>query len=112
MASHDDFEQATQRAKELRAKFPRAVSAHYDRNAGRVVIHLSSNLIVSSLPGDVEGLEFAQPSQLDEIEISPSGFGIHFPAVDAVRAGPLGGLPGLKILDGVQVRRSWGPINQ
>ena len=40
--------------------------------------------------GDVEitlaspaGLENAKPSQLEEIEISPSGFGIHFPKLDA-----------------------------
>jgi len=30
----------------------------------------------------VEGLEDAKPSQLSEIEISPSGFDIHFPALD------------------------------
>jgi len=47
------------------------------------VIHLSSKLIVSFSPSDVEGLEDARPSQLNEMEISPSGFGIHFPAVDA-----------------------------
>jgi hypothetical protein len=28
-------------------------------------------------------LENSRPSQLDEIEISPSGFGIHFPKLDA-----------------------------
>ena len=100
MASHDDFERATQRAKELRAKFPRAVSAQYDRSTGRVVIHLSSNLIVSFSPRDVEGLEFAQASQLAEIEISPSGFGIHFPAVDADVY-----VPGL--LEGFLGSKSW-----
>jgi hypothetical protein len=47
------------------------------------VVHLSSKLIVSFSPADTEGLERAQPSQLKEIEISPSGFGLHFPAVDA-----------------------------
>src|SRR5260370_33387776 len=83
MASHDDFEPANQRAKDLHARIPRAVSAHYDRKTGRIVIHLSSKLIVSFSPADAEGLEGAQPSQLKEIEISPSGFGIHFPAVDA-----------------------------
>jgi hypothetical protein len=46
------------------------------------VIHLSSKLIVSFSPSDVEGLEDARPSQLSEIEISPSGFGIHFAALD------------------------------
>jgi hypothetical protein len=83
MASRDDFEQANLRAKDMQASIPRALSAHYDHKTGRIVIHLSSKLIVSFSPGDVQGLEGARPSQLDEIEISPSGFGIHFPAVDA-----------------------------
>ncbi|MGA2185733.1 MAG: DUF2442 domain-containing protein [Bryobacteraceae bacterium] len=83
MALRDDFERANRRAQELKARIPRAVSAHYDRRTRRIVIHLSSRLIVSFSPGDVEGLEEARPSQLDEIEISPSGFGIHFPSADA-----------------------------
>ena len=83
MALHDYFEEANQRAKDLQASIPRAVSAHYDHKTGRIVIHLSSKLIVSFSPGDVEGLEDARSSQLSRIEISPSGFGIHFPAVDA-----------------------------
>ena len=83
MASRDNFEEANQRAKDLQARIPRAVSALYDPKTGRIVIHLSSNLIVSFLPGDVEGLVGARPSQLNKIEISPSGFGVHFPALDA-----------------------------
>lgn len=83
MASRDNFKQANQRAKDLQARIPRAVSAYYDRKTGRIVVHLSSKLIVSFSPADAEGLEGAQPSQLKEIEISPSGFGLHFPALDA-----------------------------
>jgi hypothetical protein len=83
MALRNDFELANQRAKDLEGSVPRVVAAHYDRKTGRVVIQLSSKLIVSFSPGDVEGLENAKASQLSEIEISPSGFGIHFPAVDA-----------------------------
>jgi hypothetical protein len=83
MASRDDFEQANQRAKDLKARIPRAISAHYDRRTKRIVIEFSSKLIVSLSPSDVEGIEHATPSQLNEIEISPSGFGIRFPAVDA-----------------------------
>src|SRR5436190_5478478 len=83
MASRDDFERANQRAKDLEARIPSVVSAQYDRKTWRIVIHLSSKLIVSFSPGDAEGLEDARPSQLNQIEISPSGFGIHFPAVDA-----------------------------
>ncbi|MGA3241931.1 MAG: DUF2442 domain-containing protein [Bryobacteraceae bacterium] len=83
MALRDDFELANRRAKNLEGRVPRVVAAHYDRKTGRVAIQLSSKLIVSFSPGDVEGLEDAKPSQLSEIEISPSGFGIHFPALDA-----------------------------
>jgi hypothetical protein len=83
MASHDTFERANQRGKEIAAHIPQAVSAHYDRKTGRIVIHLSSKLIVSFSPADVEGLADAAPSQLGEIEISPSGFGIHFSGVEA-----------------------------
>ena len=83
MALHDHFDQANQRARDLAASLPRAVSARYDRKSGRIVIHLSSRLIVSFSPRDTQGLEDAKPSQLDVIEISPSGFGIHFPKLDA-----------------------------
>ena len=100
MASRDEFELANQRAKALEGSVPRVVAAHYDRKARRIVIHLSSKLIVSFSPGDVEGLEDAKPSQLDEIEISPSGFGIHFPAVDADLY-----VPGL--LEGILGSKRW-----
>ena len=83
MALHTDFEQATQRGKELHASIPGAVAAHYDRKSKHIVIHLNSKLILSFSPKDVQGLEHAAPSQLEEIEISPSGFGIHFPQLDA-----------------------------
>jgi hypothetical protein len=83
MESRDDFKLANRRAKELQVSVPRAVTARYDRESGRVVIGLSSNLEVSFSPRDAQGLEKATPSQLDEIEISPSGLGIHFPKLDA-----------------------------
>jgi hypothetical protein len=83
MALRDNFELANERARDLERSVPWAVAAHYDRKTGRIVVELSSKVIVAFSPRDVEGLEDAKPSQLDAIEISPSGFGIHFPAVDA-----------------------------
>jgi uncharacterized protein DUF2442 len=83
MALHENFEMANQRARELHEAIPRAVSAHYDRKSGHIVVHLSSKLILSFSPHDAQGLENAKPSQFDPIEISPSGFGIHFPKLDA-----------------------------
>jgi hypothetical protein len=83
MTHDENFELANQRAKGIQASLPRAVSARFDRKSGQIVIGLSSNLILSFSPRDAQGLENAKPAQLEEIEVSPSGFGIHFPKLDA-----------------------------
>lgn len=83
MESRDNFELANQKARKLQASLPRAVSAHYDRRIGRVVIRLNTKLDVAFSPHDAEGLENATPSRLEPIEISPSGFGLHLPKLDA-----------------------------
>ena len=83
MATHDDFYLANKRARNLQATIPKALAAHYDRRIGRIVIRLSSGLDVAFSPHDAQGLENAKASQLDEIEISPSGLGMHFPKLDA-----------------------------
>jgi hypothetical protein len=83
MGSRESFSLANQRAKHLQNSIPRAVSAHYDPRTRRIEVQLSSNLCVSFSPSDAQGLEEARPSQLEEIEISPSGFGLHFPKLDA-----------------------------
>jgi hypothetical protein len=83
MAISDDYRSANRQAQHMLSSVPKAVAARYDRANGRVVIHLSSRLEVSFSPRDVQGLERARPSQLEAIEITPSGFGIHFPKLDA-----------------------------
>jgi hypothetical protein len=83
MGTHDNFELANRRGRELLAAAPRAIAAHYDPVRGQIVINLSSRLDVSFAPRDAQGLEDAKPAQLDEIEISPSGLGLHFPKLDA-----------------------------
>ncbi len=67
----------------MQAEHPRAVSARFDRASGRIVIGLNSKLELSFSPRHAQGLENARPSQLEHIEITPSGFGIHFPRLDA-----------------------------
>jgi hypothetical protein len=79
----DEFEAANHRAATVLARTPTAIAAHYDRRTGVVVIDLSSRLSVSFKPQDAQGLEGAKPAQLAEIEISPSGLGLHFPKLDA-----------------------------
>jgi hypothetical protein len=79
---------------------PKAVGARYDRRNGRVVLELSNGIGVTFSPCHAQGLETATPAQLDAIEISPSGLGIHFPKLDADLY-----LPAL--LDGVFGSRRW-----
>jgi hypothetical protein len=83
MVIHDNFEMANERAKQLHQSFPKAVSACYDRRRNHIIISLSSKMILSFSPRDAQGLERAKPAELEDIEISPSGFGIHFPKLDA-----------------------------
>jgi uncharacterized protein DUF2442 len=83
MGFEEQFERANQRARDLRASIPRAVTARFDRRTGRIVIGLSSGLEVGFLPQNAEGLEEASPAELEKIEITPSGYGIHFPKLDA-----------------------------
>lgn len=84
MGNHnDEFEAANQRAVERLRKTPIATAVRYDRRIGRIVIDLSSGIEIAFRPHDAQGLEHAKPHQLAEIEISPSGMGIHFPRLDA-----------------------------
>jgi Protein of unknown function (DUF2442) len=75
--------EANERASERLRTTPTAVGARYDRRIGRVVIALSSGLEIAFKPHDAQGLEAARPAQLANIELSPSGLGIHFPDLDA-----------------------------
>jgi hypothetical protein len=97
---HKEYLTATRHGKEMQAKHPMAVAAEYKKRVNRVVISLSSRVDVMFNPADVEGLERATPSQLSEIEITPSGFGLHFPQLDA-------DINVLNLLEGVLGSRKW-----
>lgn len=100
MVSRKQFDQATARAAKRKARGPVAVEARYDRRVGRIVVMLSTGLEIAFAPKTAQGLEKALPKDLDQIEISPSGFGLHFPKLDADVF-----LPGL--LEGFLGSRRW-----
>ena len=100
MVTRDEAKRANVRADRLRGAGPTAVSATYDRRSHRVVVRLTSGIDIGFSPHDTQGLETAKPAQLDRIEISPSGLGLHFPKVDADLY-----LPAL--LEGVFGSRRW-----
>ena len=91
---------ANKRASARLARTPTATAARYDRRRGRVVIDLSNDLSIAFRPQQAQGLEHATPDQLRTIDISPSGLGLHLPALDADLY-----LPGL--LQGFLGSRRW-----
>ncbi len=52
-------------------------------NDGRLLIEMSNGIGLLVVASRLEGLERATPDDLSAVEISPSGFGLHFPTVDA-----------------------------
>jgi uncharacterized protein DUF2442 len=81
--SNDEFEAANARAAARLRKTPCAMKARYERKRDRVVVEVNTGIEVAFRPGDAQGLERAKPDQFNEIEISPSGLGIHFSKLDA-----------------------------
>ena len=100
MAADEEFTSAVKRAQRGIEAGPVAESARYDRRSKRIVVRLKSGLEIAFAPRDAQGLENAKPDELEAIEISPSGLGLHFPKLDADLY-----LPAL--LDGVMGSAAW-----
>ncbi len=62
---------------------PRAEDAHYDRKSRHIVVNLKNGAMFA-FPSDLaQGLAGAAAEDLETIEISPSGEGLRWPALDA-----------------------------
>ena len=62
---------------------PKAVRARNDRRMSRIIISLDSGLDLAFPPRLAQGLENATADELANIEISPLGDGLYWPAIDA-----------------------------
>ena len=76
------IEAANELGRIAQASEPRAASARYDAASGRIVVDLTNGATFAFPPALVEGLCDAAPQQLAEIEVSPSGYGLHWPQLD------------------------------
>ncbi|MGH6787936.1 MAG: DUF2442 domain-containing protein [Novosphingobium sp.] len=76
------IETAVARGRIAQQTEPRAASARYDAKARRIVVELTSGATFAFPPALVEGLRDATPEQLAEIEVSPIGYGLHWPRLD------------------------------
>ena len=77
------FRAATQAgARAMRSK-PRAVAAHYDRRAGKLVVELQNGVVLQLPPSQLQGLRGASPEDLSKVQIEGAGFGLHWESLDA-----------------------------
>lgn len=78
-----DVRRAGKRMQARRKGQPHATSARFDRRGARIVVGLSNGLDLG-VPVDLaQGLAGAKATDLAEIEISPTGLGLHWPRLDA-----------------------------
>ncbi len=81
MITDTDVDTAEMRMQTILDATSRAIAAHYDHRTSRIVISLSSGLELEFSPHIVESLSEAKPADLMDIEISPTGLGLHFGVV-------------------------------
>ena len=97
--TESEFERAEARALKERVS-GHVQSARYDRLRHRVVMQLSTGVEVAFPAELVEGLAGASPEDLEKIEVSPTGLGLHWPRLDADLYAPT-------LLQGVLGSRTW-----
>lgn len=73
---------ARTRAQELKSHVPQATGATYNPDTGLVCIRLSNGVVIGLPAAQTQGLESASAADLSVIDISPNGYGIHFPELD------------------------------
>jgi hypothetical protein len=77
------FTEATRRAADADRVEPRAVRAYYDKKLARIVVELTTGVVVSIPPGVVQGLANASPHDLRTVTVSPQGTALHWSTLDA-----------------------------
>lgn len=94
-----------------RRKEPRAASARYDRQTGRVIVDLTNGCSFAFPASLAEGLEQATDDDLAQVEILGAGYGLHWEALDVDLSVPslLSGLFGTRSHMARQAGRATSP---
>jgi hypothetical protein len=81
--SDKDIKRAEAASRALIEVGPRATAVRYDRRRACIVVSLDNGIEIAFPADRAEGLAGASPSELSDIEISPTGLGLHWPKLDA-----------------------------
>jgi Protein of unknown function (DUF2442) len=74
--------QARQAGEVLDETEPRAVKAWYDIPGTKIFIELKNGVVIGFPKKLLQGLEAATTGQLAEVEVTPSGYGLHWESLD------------------------------
>jgi Protein of unknown function (DUF2442) len=66
----------------LAATEPRAVKAWYAADTHRIFIELNTEIVMGFPYQRLQGLANATPKQLAEVEVTPTGYGLHWESLD------------------------------
>jgi hypothetical protein len=81
-----ELQAAIDRARDVGKKLdetePRAVKAWYAADTERISIELTTGVVMGFPYRLLQGLNDATPKQLAEVEITPSGYGLHWETID------------------------------
>lgn len=104
MVTEQDFNEMFDRA-EMNAQIadltePRAISAHYEIETGKIVINLRDGAVFMFPHHLGQGLAHASAEDLGAIEVTPSGYGLHWEALDVDLSVP-------SLLKGIYGTRIW-----
>ena len=94
------FKAATRRAAAADRVEPRAVSARYEKRTNRIVVELTTGVVVSFPPAVLQGLTAASPHDLAQVVVSSHGTALHWENLDADFSVP-------DLLAGVFGTRAW-----
>lgn len=93
MISEEAFEKQFIKAREAEAKAaktePRAKSAFYDKEEDQIVVELINGGTFMFPSKLAEGLADASPEDIAQVEVSPSGEGLHWETLDVDLSVPL-----------------------
>ena len=83
---NQDFQQQIDRARQVGDRLEqteaRAVTTWYDSNSQRVFIELRTGIVMGFPYRWLQGLVEATPEQLLKVEVTPSGYGLHWEELD------------------------------
>jgi Protein of unknown function (DUF2442) len=83
-----EIEAARERGRVAALLEPRALSAHYDRKSGRVVVELRNGSTFAFPAALAQGLENATDDELAKVEVLGEGYGLHWETLNEDHAVP------------------------